>query len=329
MLLSIIIVSYNTSALTEVAITSAVAELKTASLLASQAEIIVVDNNSTDGSLKMLEKMASTEPMVRIIKNQDNVGFARANNQGIAQATGNYFLLLNSDTVVQPGSLASLVRAFVDYPLREETAYDVAHRGQLDRLGIVAATLCNPDGSYQAQGGSFPTLLSLAAHMLLLDDLPLIGRWLPSTQHTGKNARSPLTATKNDQRLHQQDWVGGTAMAIRREVVAEIGPLDENIFMYGEDVEFCLRARDHHWDVAVDPAAMITHIGSASSTSARAIEGELKGYLYIWAKHKPFWQQGIARWLLKAGCMLRKWLFGTMMHDQPRAAIYSQILHQL
>jgi GT2 family glycosyltransferase len=116
---------------------------------------------------------------------------------------------------------------------------------------------------------------------------------------------------------------------IRRQTYQEIGELDPNIFMYGEDIEWCMRARDHHWDIAIDPAAVITHLGSASSSSSRAIIGEAMGYLYIWSKHKPLWQRPLAKKLLQLGSLLRIWLFGTMVKRPHRAAVYKELWQSL
>ena len=154
----------------------------------------------------------------------------------------------------------------------------------------------------------------------MLDDLPVIGPLLPSTQ---KYSYLPSTT------IAQTDWVGGTAMMIRRAVFDEIGTLVENIFMYGEDVEFCMHAKDHHWDVAILTPAKIVHYGSASSTSANALIGEFKGYLYIWSKHKPLWQMPWLKAILQTGALLRSFLFGTILDQKPRAAVYDKILHDV
>jgi GT2 family glycosyltransferase len=163
--------------------------------------------------------------------------------------------------------------------------------------------------------------------MFMLDDLPLIGKYLPSTQHTGRRAQPPHTTTNLRPQL--QDWVAATAVLIRSEVIKEVGVLDENIFMYGEDVEYCLRARHHQWDAAIDPEAKIIHLGSASSTSQNAILGELKGWVYIWSKHFPLWQVPLARLAIRVGCMLRVLLFGTITKQSQRADIYRRALQEI
>jgi len=318
MLLSIIIVSYNTKALTLQAIESVFSSTKDSSVLKDNLEVWVVDNKSDDGSSEAVEKLTTNNTQLHFIQNQSNAGFAAANNLAIAKASGKYLLLLNSDTVLTDDALEKMVTAFEALPLGASTAVLDRTYDKLDHLGILSPQLINPDGTLQPQGGSFPSLFSLAVHMLLLDDIPVIGKLLPSTQHTGRNTRNHSEA------LYQLDWVGGTAMMIRKEVIEEVGLLDDSIFMYGEDIEFCMRAKNHHWDVAVLPSAKITHFGSASSSSKNAILGELKGYVYIWAKHKPLWQKPLTTWLIQLGILLRVILFGTMIRDPHRVAIYKE-----
>ncbi len=326
MLLSVIIVSYNTQELTIKAIEAVIKDVQASKLLKDETEVILVDNHSTDETLDEVRQLKKrTSVPVTIVANDHNLGFAKANNQGFEKAKGSYLLLLNSDTVVQEGALERLVLDFENNPIQDLTAELQSHTGELDRLGIVSATLLNPDQTLQAHGGSFPTLVSLAGHWLMLDDLPVIGKLFPSTQHTGLNTRQSKQASK----LIQQDWVGGTAMLIRKQVIDEIGDLDGRIFMYGEDVEFCLRARKHHWDVAIDPQAKVIHLGSASSSSLNALRGEVRGYVYIWSKHQPLWQLGIAKMLIAIGCQLRVWVFGTMKGDTTKAGVYRTILQEL
>ncbi len=324
MLLSAVIVSYNTKDLTLQTVRSLQTEIDHSPLLKNETEIFIIDNHSTDGSVQAFEELKKNSQM-NIIFNHENVGFARANNQAIEQATGKYILLLNSDVIVQPTSIEKMVDSFEKTPVNDRTSALVSHHGALDRLGIIAATLENPDGTLQRQGGNFPNLFSLSTHMFFLDDIPLIGKFFPSTQHTGKNAKTLSPTNK----LTQQDWVGGTAMMIRKDVFQEIGLLDQNIFMYGEDVEFCMRAKDHQWDIAILPSAKITHFGSASSSSANAIQGEIKSYLYIWSKHKPFWQLPLVKGILWSGVALRTFLFGTILHKKQKAAAYGSLMHSM
>lgn len=331
MLLSIIIVSYNTKELTLEAVRSAVRDINRSPSLIEKAEIIIIDNNSKDDSAAALKHFAKESSVpIRIIINDKNLGFAAANNIGLNKAKGQYLLLLNSDTLVQAGALQKMVVSFESFPAEISSAPLSSERKNINKLGILAASLINWDGTYQAQGGDTPTLFSLKMHMIFLDDLPLIGRFLPSTQHTGRNSRPHSMNSDNpNQRLIKKDWVGGTAMMIRREVIKEIGLLDENIFMYGEDMEFCLRAKNRHWDIAEHPTARITHFQNASSSSKNAIVGEINGYHYIWSKHKPLWQLYPLKMILYFGVIIRIILFDTIAKDKEKAEVYREALRAI
>lgn len=314
-LLSICIISYNTEALTLQTLRSVCIDIVRSPQLAEQHEIIVVDNASTDNSVPSIKRLQNEFPDIAltVLSNSKNLGFAGANNQAFQKATGRYLLLLNSDTLVQAGALDKLVAAMANHQPNEATAHLSSEQKPFDKLGILAATLLNWNGTEQPQGGDVPSLVSLAMQQFFLDDLPLVGKYLPSIQKTGKHAASiDLNEPSQNQSLIPKGWVGGTAMLVRSELIAEIGPLDENIFMYGEDVEFCLRARHHHWDVAQHPLARITHFQNASSSAANAILGEIKGMLYIWSKHKPIWQYQFARSILVLGTLLRIGLFSVL-----------------
>jgi len=324
--LSIISVSYNTKEITLQTLRSAVADLKSSQLL-NKTEFLIVDNNSQDGSVTAVKIYFQKHKLNNtVIANKNNKGFASANNQAIKKSRGQFVILLNSDTITQPGAFKTLIKTFQDHPLDETTVgLSSFSRKKTDRLGIIAPMLLNTDYTLQSQGGHFPTLLSLTVHMLFLDDLPLIGSLLPSTQHTGRNVKMK----KDDTKLTHIDWLGGTAMMIRREVIDEIGLLDENIFMYGEDIEYCLRAKRHHWDIAIQPKAKIVHLANASACSENALTGEIKGYVYLWSKFKPFWQRPFAKLILILGVFLRIILFSTLAFNPRKAGIYARILRKL
>lgn len=322
--LAIIIVSYNTKDLTIQTINSIIKDLSSSSkTLASQTELWIIDNNSQDESLKAIRKLLYSNKSLQttIIANKTNKGFGAANNQAISQTKAKYCLLLNSDTIVQPGALIELVRTFERQEDNLTTAVVSSKKTQIDRLGIVAAQLLNPDKTTQPQGGDLPSLLSLTSQWLFLDDFPVLGKLLPSMQHTGKNIAHHRQAT-----LYKTGWVGGTALCIKHEVISEIGLLDENIFMYGEDVEWCLRAKYHHWDTVIQPLAQVVHYGSASSSSFNALKGEVEALMYIWKKHFPSWQIPITRTVIKLGLFLRFLIF--KLTNQPQKASQYQKISQ-
>ena len=98
--------------------------------------------------------------------------------------------------------------------------------------------------------------------------------------------------------------------------------------MYGEDVELCIRAKNHHWDVALDNDAQVIHLGSQSSSSANAIKGELQAYLYIWGKHMPIWQLDVARLIIKVGVVLRIILFSIINQSEKRK-VYLKVFKEI
>lgn len=327
-ILSIITVSYNTKDFTLQTLESAVAEIQRSPLLKDRTEIFVVDNNSSDNSPEICENYLAKQTGLagyKVFANKDNLGFAKANNQATKVAKGKYILLLNSDTITKPHSLENLVKTFEANPLDETTAHVASAGERIDRLGLLAPTLLNPDGTLQHQGGDLPSLWSIFVQMSFLDDLPLIGRFFHSTQHTGATGKQRQSSSELNTTapLKPMGWIGGTALTIRRELIDEIGMLDEAIFMYGEDVEYCLRAKQHHWDIAIDQTAQITHFGQASSSSKNAILGEMKGYRYIWSKHFPTWQMPLLKLILKFGALARMLLY--TVKAQPKAvAIYQE-----
>jgi len=290
MQLSTIIVSFNTKDLLK----------KTIDSIPKKAdwEIIVVDNASRDGSPEMV---SSEYPSVRLIKNKENVGFAKANNQGIKKCSGTYILLLNSDTVVKAKALENLVK-FMD----ENTD-----------VGIASGQLLNPDGTIQPQGGYLPRLTNITFWMLFIDDIPLVGKYL-WPYHI--NDRAFYTKTR------KIGWVAGTAMMVRRKVVEAIGDLDEEIFMYAEDVEYCLRVKKAGWSISITPDAEIIHYGQQSSggTPKSAWLGEFRGLKYIFKKHKPAWEYPLIRMLLKTGAILRMFVFGILFGRSAAYEAYAE-----
>lgn len=230
--LSIVIVNWNTCQILADCLDSIEATAKSLAF-----EVIVVDNGSTDGSQAML---GARFPHVRLIQNQDNVGFARANNQAVAVSNGRYVLLLNSDALL----LAQAIQAMFD--LAEAKS----------RAGIVGTQLLNPDGSFQASHTPFPNhwqeflILSGVGRMLH-------GRWYPS--HGPEEDKGPQIV----------DYVEGACLLVRREAYEDVGGLDEGYFMYAEEVDWCYAMRKKGWQVWYQPAAKVMHLGGGSSQGRR------------------------------------------------------------
>jgi len=196
-------------------------------------DIWVVDNASSDGSAQMVRERF---PWVRLIESEENVGFARANNQAILASKGEYVLLLNSDTQVLPNSLAALLGCAADHPT----------------AGIIGGKLLNPDGSFQAGGNDFSTFWS---ELLLLTGM---ARWFYSPYF-------PSYPPQESNTTRHCDWVGGACLLARRVAIETVGLLDERYFMYVEEVDWCYRMHQAGWEVLYCAEAPIIHYGGRSA----------------------------------------------------------------
>lgn len=218
-------------------------------------EVIVVDNASSDDSLIALR---SRFPEVLAIENDRNVGFARANNQGVRASRAPHVLLLNSDAFLTEGAL----QAMLDLLMREPHA------------ALIGAQLRNTDGSFQASYTPFPNLWR---EFLILSGIgrTLKGYWYPSR---GDNE------SKGPQIV---DYVEGACMLVRRDVYLDIGGLDESFFMYAEEVDLCYRLARAGWQVWYQPQARVVHVGGGSSQNRRT-QRELdlyRGRLHFFRRH--------------------------------------------
>ena len=201
--------------------------------LPGNAEVTVADDGSTDDTAELI---AREVPSVGIVRLESNRGFARAANRGVSAASGRIILLLNSDAIVDADALGEFVAAFAAGP----------------KLGVAGARLLNPDRTPQWSGGAAPTL----AWMIGV---------VSGAGHIARFVRRRGARVQRD-----VDWVSGAAMAFRREVWDAAGPLDERFRFYCQDIEFCVRARDAGWRVAVIEEARVVHAigGTVAAQSA-------------------------------------------------------------
>ena len=219
--LSIIIVSFNTRDLLKKCLDS----------LPSSSEIIVIDNGSTDGTVEMLKK--TKEPKIKLIENKENVGFAKAVNQGLRKAGGEYLLLLNSDIFVKKDALEKLV-AFA--------------KGQ-SQAGVVGGRLLNPDGSLQGSCFYLPTMSRIIKEF-----------WL-----NGPSTLSKYTPLED--KPVEVEAVIGAVFLIPKKVLQKVGFFNERYFMYFEDLDYCRRVREAGFKVYYLPEAEFIHEHGASGKS--------------------------------------------------------------
>ncbi|MCX5694944.1 MAG: glycosyltransferase family 2 protein [Candidatus Omnitrophica bacterium] len=228
--LSIIIVNYNTTELTENCINSVI--LNTHGI---EYEIILVDNSSKDGSCAYLKEVF---PNIQIIANSGNLGFAKANNQGIRLAKGRNILLLNSDTIVLDDCLKKVLEF-------AETRHDV---------GVVGCKILNKDGSLQYSCYHSPGFLS---ELVFFTKDIIKGFWDPIAYYK-------YMKYWNHNSIKVVDCISGCFMMIKKEVFSQVEHLDEKYFMYYEDSDFCRRVKDSGLKVLYYPNSQIIHLQGLS-----------------------------------------------------------------
>jgi hypothetical protein len=271
---SVVIVSYRSRAVLPVCLES----------LASCAarvplEVVVVDNASRDGTVEWLD---GERPRVRVIANAGNRGFTRGVNQGLAAARGEALLVLNPDARIGPAALERLLEALGE-----------------PGLAAVAPMLVDDQGRPVRSCGRFPSLWTLACEHLgparLFPEHP----WFAWYKYGGR----PLES------LERVDWCSGAALLLRRDAYRRLGGLDEGIFMYMEEVDWCRRARAAGLGVRYVPAARVTHSGQHASRQVREASylHNLRSRVYYFRKHHGAPAAAGARAILSLGLILR-WL---------------------
>ncbi len=299
--LSVIIVSWNVRDLLQRAVTSVYASWGERPGL----EVIVVDNASCDGSVAMLQ---DSFPQATVVANAENRGFTGGNNQGLALADGEFLLLLNPDTEVIGDALPRMVTYLRQHP----------------EVGLLGPQLLNADGSVQSSRRHFPTLPILFLESTWLEKFAL-RRWL----------RHYYAQEQPDNMIQEVDWVTGAAMLARREIIAQVGGLDEGFFMYSEELDWCRRIRQAGRRIVYFPEARIIHYEGRSSEQvipARHIHFQSSKIRYTRKYHGAFVAELLRRWLLaqyvwQIGVEGLKWLIGHRRDLRAaRIVAYRQVL---
>jgi len=252
--ISIIIVNWNTREYLQQCLRSIYAA---ASNLAF--ETIVVDNASKDGSAKMV---TANFPQVILITNDTNKGFAAANNQGIARATGQYILLLNSDTIVLDNAIENCL-AFA--------------RANPD-AAVIGLAVLNPDRTVQPTCFMFPSILNMLLSTSYLYKL------FPHSKFFGRERMTWW----NRSDIRQVDVVTGCFMLVNRKAIQQVGLMDERFFLYAEETDWCYRFKQAGWKVLFAPVGHIVHFGgqSARHVPAETILQVRAGILQFFKKHR-------------------------------------------
>ena len=224
-------------------------------------EVLVVDNASSDATVEMVE---SQFPWVKLIKSPENLGFSKGNNVAIRQAKGRYLALVNPDVIVFPGCLDALAD-FLD---------------QNPKVGNVGPRVLNPDMSLQSSCRRFPTLWNN-----FCSASGLSSKFKNSRFFAGEH----MFYFAHDQ-TRPVDVIVGCFSFIRREAFDAIGLLDEDLFMYGDDVDWCRRARNAGWGVVFYPGAQAIHDRGKTTAPypVRFAVAQQRSVLQYWTKHHGF-----------------------------------------
>lgn len=213
-------------------------------------DIVVVDNGSTDGSQQML---AEKYPQVKLIQNDSNLGLGKASNQGIDATRGRYILLLNNDTIVNGAAFDDMVDFLDQHP----------------RTGAVGGKILNPDGSTQCCYYHFSTLWE---EFLIASRL-------------GEKFRPGYPAVMNGDKVRPVDWLTSACLMVRRATLDEVGLLDENYFIYGDEVDLQYRIKKAGWDIHYLPQATTIHYGGRSMTRWPRRKLVYRGKLLFYKNH--------------------------------------------
>ncbi len=278
--------------------------------------VVVADNASHDGSAAMV---CACFPDVELIALDRNLGFAAGTNVGLralgfeqpaagSQPAHDYCLLLNPDTVVHQGAIEALAAFLAAHP----------------RVGVVGPRLLNPDGSLQAAAFRFPTLMMTALDLFPPGEvLPgrLYNSWWHGRYPHELSASAPFPI----------DHPLGACMLTRRAVLDQVGLLDEQFFMYAEEVDWCYRVRAAGWSIWQEPRAQVTHVGGASTSQFRS-----KMQIALYSSRMRFFRKHYSRgfvrghtWIVRAGMLraaLRAWgefARGRMAADDLRARLWA------
>jgi GT2 family glycosyltransferase len=255
--ISVVIVSWNAKRYLEACLESLEAVPSRRSV-----EVIVLDNASSDSTVEMVEKRF---PNVQLIKSEQNLGFAKGNNVAIRRCQGRYIALVNPDVVMFPGCLDALADFLDENP----------------KVGNVGPRVLNPDMTLQSTCRKFPSLWNNFCAAAGLSTAFKKSRFL---------AGEHMLYFPHDRTLNVDVLVGCFSM-IRRETFNEVGLLDEELFMYGDDVDWCRRCWKAGWQVTFFPGAIAIHDRGKTTAPypVRFAVAQQRSILHYWRKYHGFW----------------------------------------
>jgi GT2 family glycosyltransferase len=273
--ISLIVVNYNAGAFLNTCISSAIDKVD---------ELIVVDNASSDSSLKELEAAFPGERKLRIIRNCKNLGFSAACNIGVGESTGNYVMFLNPDCILESNSVTRLLQALEDFP----------------DAGMAGGLLVGPDG--KEQGGSRRAVPTPWRSFVRAFGLSRFSNRWPRLFFDFHLHKQPLPT-----RPTEVEAISGACMLVRRFAMRDVGQWDEGYFLHCEDLDFSMSLRSKGWKILFVPDARIVHHKGGCS-HCRPIFVEWHKHLGMIRFYRKFFRAqypGVLMWLVVAGVWLR------------------------
>ena len=246
-------------------------------------EIIIIDNNSFDNTASYLKERYSHLRQIKIVQNEENIGFGKAINQAASLAKGQYYLILNPDTIIQEETISTLKEYLDSNP----------------EVGMVGPKVLNADGTLQlACKRSFPTL------GVALPKLLGFSRIFPKSKWAGKYN---LTYLDEDE-ISSVDAISGSCMFIRSFLFHELKGFDERFFMFGEDLDLCSRIWKNNYEIHYVPTTQIVHYQGESVKSAPfdSINAFYNAMILFVDKHFSFGTGWLMKFAIRCGIYIRK-----------------------
>lgn len=283
--ISLITLTYNSSRHIDKLFKSLFAEFDE-DLKSKKIEIVVVDNKSTDDTVKKVKKIGGNK--IRLIENDTNEGFAKGINLGVKNSTGEFVLTINPDAEFKSGDIFKALSLFED-----------------KKVGVVGGKMVDKNGDSEKSAGRF---IKTAETFLLSVGLDEVFRVRVSPE-----------------KISEVDFVSGGFMLVSRKLFEENNGFDENFFMYIEDMEFCYRLKKSGYKVIFDPSIVIQHEGQGSSSRGFAVKNIFSGIYYFHKKHGSIFSQLSTKFLLRTKA-LSLVLMGKILNNKYLEETYSEAL---
>lgn len=262
-------------------------------------KIWVVDNASSDGSVEMIKK---NFPEVKLIESNKNLGFGAGHNLVFKKANADFFLVLNSDTILENGAVENMVDFMKKNP----------------SCGIAGCKIKGFDNRLQPNGGDLPFGWSLITWLFNLETFGI------------KKPNFHRTEPEYYNNAHEVGWISGSFMFVRQEVLSKIGFFNEKYFMYFEDTEFCQRAYERGFSVMINPLVEISHLsgGSLDKPQLRQWTGEYKGLIRFYRDKSGILAAVFIKFLIIISSILRIISF-LCLGKKEQAKTYVQVVASL